>query len=104
MEYTIDKVKMKFVKNILIDNTTIEHTLANLPLANLQPAKFLLTVERKPYFLNNTIQSVYKYFIDGLLVITYYTNGRDCVLNPVYHALDQWPKEKLDFVLAKYLP
>jgi hypothetical protein len=95
---------MKLVKNIHIDNITNGHQLANLQLANLPPANFLLTVEHNPYFLNNTIQAVYKYFIDGLLVITYYTNGRDCVLNPVYHALEQWSKEKLDSLLAKYLP
>lgn len=63
-----------------------------------------LTIKRRPYILNGTIQPVYKYYLDGVLVLTYYTNGKNTNLYPVYHKLETWPKEKLDVILARYLP
>ena len=85
--------KMKFVKNM-----------------HLEDGKYLLTIERSPYLLNKSVQTVYKYFIDGDLVITYYTNGWNTNLYPVYHMSNLeddariWTKEKLDLLLSKYLP
>ena len=63
-----------------------------------------VSIERYAYILNGNIQSVYKYFIDGMLVLTFYTNGQTTNLYPVYHELDIWPKRKLDNLLAGFLP
>ena len=63
-----------------------------------------VSIERHAFILNGMIQVVYKYWIDGMLVITYYTNGLTVNLNPVYHKLDIWPKTKLDSLLVDVLP
>jgi len=63
-----------------------------------------VSIERRAYILDGNIQAVYKYFIDGMLVLTFYTNGQTTNLYPVYHELDIWPKRKLDNLLAGLLP
>jgi hypothetical protein len=64
----------------------------------------LVSIESRAYILDGTIQPVYKYVIDRILVLTYYSNGWDRELYPVYHALEIWPKEKLDELLSGLLP
>jgi hypothetical protein len=64
----------------------------------------LVSVEQYAYILNGKTQSVYKYFIDDILVLTYYTNGQSTILYPVYYKLDTWPKIKIDNLLASILP
>lgn len=61
---------------------------------------FLITIEQRPFILDGNIQPVYRYFIDGILVLTYYTNGQTENLYPVYHELGIWPKAKIDELLA----
>jgi len=63
-----------------------------------------VSIERRAYILDGKIQAVYKYCIDGVIVITFYTNGRTKNLYPVYHELDMWPKKKLDSLLVGMLP
>ena len=63
-----------------------------------------VSIEQRPYILDGKIQAVYKYFIDGMLVLTFYTNGQTAKLYPVYHELDMWPKRKLNNLLAGILP
>jgi hypothetical protein len=64
----------------------------------------LVSIKRRAYILDGSIQAVYKYWIDGMLVLTFYTNGHTTNLYPVYHKLDIWPKQKLDDLLAGMLP
>ena len=66
--------------------------------------KYIITIEKKPYILNKTIQSVYKYYIDDKEVLTYYTNGYDNLLYPVYNNKDNYPKDILDTLLYNLLP
>jgi hypothetical protein len=63
-----------------------------------------VSIEQHPYILDGKIQAVYKYLIDGMLVLTFYTNGQTGKLYPVYHELDIWPKRKLNNLLAGILP
>jgi len=63
-----------------------------------------VSIERRAYILDGMMQAVYKYFIDGMLVLTFYTNGCTKNLYPVYHELDIWPKKTLDDLLADILP
>lgn len=63
-----------------------------------------VSIERRAYILDGRIQAVYNYSIDGMLVLTFYTNGRTTNLYPVYHELDIWPKKTLDNLLADILP
>lgn len=73
----------------------------------IEPKIVSVTIVHNPYILDNTIQTiqtVYKYFIDDMLVITYYTNGKDALFFPIYHELEKWPKEKLDRMLEQHLP
>lgn len=64
----------------------------------------LVSIKRRAYILDGSIQAVYKYWIDGMLVLTFYTNGHTTNLYPVYQKLDIWPKQKLDNLLANILP
>jgi hypothetical protein len=64
----------------------------------------LVSIERRAYILDGSIQAVYKYWIDDMLVLTFFTNGQTTNLYPVYHKLDIWPKQKLDDLLAGMLP
>ena len=66
--------------------------------------KYIITIEKKPYILNKTIQSVYKYYIDDKEVLTYYTNGCDNSLYPVYKDKDKYSKDILDTLLHNLLP
>lgn len=68
--------------------------------------KYIITIEKKPYILNKTIQSVYKYYIDDNEVLTYYTNGCDNLLYPVYNDndKDKYSKDILDTLLHNLLP
>jgi hypothetical protein len=95
---------MKFVNKLLLpscriaeNNTTINNSFAN-------STNITVIIEREPYVLNNTIQSVYKYLVNDMLVVTYYTNGYNTELYPVYHDNELWPKEKLEKLLDGYLP
>jgi len=66
-----------------------------------------ITIEKKPYILDNTIQPVYKYYIDNVEVLTHYTNGATCsnkTLYPVYHNQEHYSKDILDTLLATLLP
>ena len=63
-----------------------------------------VSIERRAYILDGRIQAVYKYSIDDMLVLTFYTNGHTTNLYPVYHALDIWSKKNLDDLLADILP
>jgi len=63
-----------------------------------------LSIERRAYSLDGRIQPVYKYWIDDMLVLTFYTNGQTTNLYPVYHELDIWPKKILDSLLEGMLP
>lgn len=63
-----------------------------------------ISIERRAFILDGRIQPVYKYLIDDMLVLTYYTNGQTTVLYPVYHELDIWSKKKLDDLLEGILP
>lgn len=63
-----------------------------------------VSIERYAYILDGNVQAVYKYFIDGMLVLTFYTHGQTTNLYPVYHELDIWPKRKLDNLLLGFLP
>lgn len=63
-----------------------------------------ISIERQAFILDGNIQPVYKYFIDGMLVLTFYTNGYTTILYPVYHELDIWPKNKLNDLLKGILP
>jgi len=63
-----------------------------------------VSIERRAYILNGRMQAVYKYFIDSMLVLTFYTNGHTTTLYPVYHELDIWSKQNLDNLLADILP
>lgn len=64
----------------------------------------IVFVEQRAYILDGNIQAVYKYFIDDMLVLTFYTNGHTTKLYSVYHELDIWPKKKLDELLNNCLP
>lgn len=68
----------------------------------IQDKKIL--IERRAFILDGMIQPVYKYFIDDMLVLTFYTNGHSQTLNAVYHALDMWSKKQLDDLLEGILP
>ena len=86
--FTIDNIaRMKFTKIIKLENIT----------GNLR-------IERYAYILDSTIQPVYKYIINNKCICTYYTNGGDYKLYPVYHDLENWPKEKIEMLLERYLP
>ena len=63
-----------------------------------------ISIERRAFILDGRIQPVYKYFIDDMLVLTFYTNGYTTILYPVYHELDIWPKTKLDELLEGIIP
>ena len=65
--------------------------------------KYIITIEKKPYILNKTIQPVYKYYIDDKEVLTYYTNGCDNLLYPVYDKY-KYSKDILDTLLHNLLP
>ena len=65
--------------------------------------KYIITIEKKPYILNKTNQPVYKYYIDDKEVLTYYTNGCDNKLFPVYNK-ENYPKDILDTLLHNLLP
>jgi len=72
---------------------------------------YIITIEKKPYILDNTIQPVYKYYIDNVEVLTYYTNGATdankkltLILYPVYHNQEHYSKDILDALLATLLP
>lgn len=88
---------MKFVNKIVLSSDTSN----NLPL---EFTDITVIIEREPFVLDKTIQTVYKYMINDMLVITYYTNGIDTQLFPVYHNSEIWPKEKLEKLLERYLP
>lgn len=62
-----------------------------------------ISIERRAFILDGRIQPVYKYLIDDMLVLTYYTNGHTTDLYPVYHELDVWSKKKLDDLLEGIL-
>jgi hypothetical protein len=64
----------------------------------------IVSIEQRGYILDGKIQSVYKYWIDGILVLTFYTNGHTTNLYPVYHELDIWSKHKIDTLLTDMLP
>lgn len=66
--------------------------------------EYIITIEKKPYILNKTIQPVYKYYIDDKEVLTYYTNGANKTLYPVYHNRENYSKDILDTLLATLLP
>jgi hypothetical protein len=73
--------------------------------------EYIITIEKKPYILDNTIQPVYKYYIDDTEVLTYYTNGvtgankkLTLTLYPVYHNQEHYSKDILDALLATLLP
>lgn len=70
--------------------------------------KYDILIEKKPYLLNNTVQPVYKYyyFEDDIIkeLLTYYTNGSDKTLFPVYHDIINYPKHILDILLKNLLP
>jgi len=78
--------------------------------------EYVIIIEKKPYVLNNTIQPVYKYyhFSNELNsnsnsnttkeILTYYTNGCDKVLFPVYYDLKNYPRTILDILLKNLLP
>jgi len=63
-----------------------------------------VSIERRAFILDGLIQPVYKYFINDMLVLTFYTNGFTKILYPVYHELDIWTKKQLDDLLAGHLP
>ena len=54
--------------------------------------EYIITIEKKPYILNKTIQPVYKYYIDDKEVLTYYTNGYNTTLYPLYNTVN-YPKD-----------
>jgi hypothetical protein len=98
---------MKFLKKLLLPSSRIDENniyIDNSFENNTNNANITVVIEREPYVLNNKIQSVYKYFVNDMLVITYYTNGCDTELYPVYHDTELWPKEKLEKLLDGYLP
>lgn len=64
----------------------------------------IVSIEKKSFILDGRIQPVYKYYIDGMLVLTFYTNGFTKILYPVYYKLDIWSKKKLDDLLEGILP
>jgi hypothetical protein len=68
--------------------------------------KYILTIEKKPYILDKTIQPVYRYYIDDKEVLTYYTNGSNKILYPVYNDNDNetYNKDMLDTLLVNLLP
>lgn len=75
--------------------------------------KYVITIEKRPYILNKTIQPVYKYYIDNSEVLTYYTNGANVAnvanvanktLYPVYHNQETYSKDILDTLLSTLLP
>ena len=61
-------------------------------------------IERRAFILDGRIQPVYKYFINDMLVLTFYTNGLTKTLYPLYHELDTWSKKQLDDLLEGILP
>ena len=61
-------------------------------------------IERRAFILDGRIQPVYKYFIDDMLVITFYTNGFSKILYPLYHKQDTWSKKQVDNLLNGILP
>lgn len=71
---------------------------------NIKIHEFNVSIENYAYILNGNIQAVYKYFIDDILVLVYYTNGQSTDVYPVYYELELWPKIKLDNLLAAILP
>jgi hypothetical protein len=73
--------------------------------------KYVIMIEKDPYILDKTIQPVYKYYSsveedDHYFseILTYYTNGCDKTLFPVYHDLINYPKHILDILLKNLLP
>jgi len=72
--------------------------------------KYILTIEKKPYILDKTIQPVYIYYVDDKKVLTYYTNGSNKILYPVYNDNDNandnenYNKDILDTLLVNMLP
>lgn len=64
----------------------------------------IISIESRAYILNGNIQTVYKYFINNILVLTFYTNGKTTQLYPIYNEINIWPKKKLDALLSEFLP
>ena len=99
-QYTIHNTQ--YTKNKLFAMSSKKvHTL------EYNSKEYIITIEKKPYILDKTIQPVYKYYIDDTEVLTYYTNGAtgaNKTLYPVYHNQENYSKDILDALLATLIP
>ena len=82
---------MKMIKTLTLHKPDMVDMIDMIDIDN----PFTITIEMRPYILNGTIQAVYRYHVNGQHVLTYYTNGRNTKLYPVYHALETWPRDIL---------